>query len=184
MQLHRRFIIWMVTFHCLRPVRDGAALAEALSSPGVWGAVVNFERIGRKAAGAANGAGPSSVGDDGEEGAEGAAKRRPENFIVDVLINVEAGSAPGSGPRQLPRLLQAGAPGGSAVVLTVPLTQVAALSSVRIFLNKVTRAYSWCMPCTRFAVTPAPCNKFGSCFSVAAATPSYVIGCIGCSPVL
>lgn len=124
------------TIFVLVPVRDGSgpAIVNALLAPGVWGAVVNFERVGKKS-GAAAGQPPDGNG-NGDDGG-GSGKRRTENFIVDVLVNCDAGTVPGAGPKQLPKLLPPLAAGGAHVVLTVPLTQVDRLSSVRVFLNKV-----------------------------------------------
>lgn len=53
----------------------------------VWGAVVNFERVGKK---------ENTDGGDGESH-----KRKAEGpYIVDVLVNCTASSIPGTGPKR------------------------------------------------------------------------------------
>lgn len=89
---------------------------------GVWGAVINFERVGKKE--------------------EGGSKKgsKAANFIVDVLVNTAAADgdasksgAPGSSSRT--RLLQPKEK-GSPQVVSLPLSQIDRLSSVRIYLQK------------------------------------------------
>ena len=53
----------------------------------VWGAVVNFERVGKK---------DSTDGGDGESHK----KRKEGPYIVDVLANCSPDSIPGTGPKR------------------------------------------------------------------------------------
>ncbi|KXZ50647.1 hypothetical protein GPECTOR_15g331 [Gonium pectorale] len=109
-----------------------AVMAEV--THGVWGAVVNFERVGgRKDAADGNGAG----GKGGKKGGGGGGGA----FIVDVLVNVApppgGAASGGSLPRGTPaRLLPPGDKSGVPMVVTFPLSQVDALSTVRIYLQK------------------------------------------------
>ena len=97
--------------------------------PGVWGAVVNFEKVGKK--------------DDPSSGGGGGSSSKASSFIVDVLVNTEGaggaggsagGSSGSSGPaggassaggagRSMPKLLLPKAKGVPQVV-TFSLAQV------------------------------------------------------------
>ena len=57
------------------------------SGSGVWGAVVNFERVGKK---------DNTDGGDGESHK----KRKEGPYIVDVLVNCASDSIPGTGPKR------------------------------------------------------------------------------------
>jgi hypothetical protein len=113
----------------------------------VWAVLVNFEKAGKhkqQQAGklSASSAGDGSDDDPGPSG-RGSAAAGPR-FVIDVLVNVDAKSLPGgagssgsySASRgQLPRLLPPGAAGGVAgvaVVLSLPLEHLSALSAVRL----------------------------------------------------
>jgi hypothetical protein len=113
----------------------------------VWGVLVNFEKAGKhkqqqqqqQQAGklSASSAGDASDDDPGPSG-RGAASAGPR-FVMDVLVSVDASSLPGgaggsvSGSRgQLPTLLPPAAAGGVAVVLSLPLEHLSALSAVRL----------------------------------------------------
>jgi hypothetical protein len=115
----------------------------------VWAVLVNFEKAGKhkqqqqqqQQAGklSASSAGDASDDDPGPSSRGGAAAG--PRFVIDVLVNVDAKSLPagagGSGSYsssrgQLPMLLPPGAAGGTAVVLSLPLEHLAALSAVRL----------------------------------------------------
>lgn len=105
---------------------SGAVVELAL--PGVWGAVVNFEKRKKRS----DGKGPGA--DEEEADAEAGGKRKsPHQFIVDVLINVESSTAAGS--QQSVRILPPGDK-GTAMVVSFPLTQVDQASSIRVHLSK------------------------------------------------
>jgi len=57
------------------------------SARSVWGAVVNFERVGKK---------DNTDGGDGESNK----KRKEGPYIVDVLVNCASDSIPGTGPKR------------------------------------------------------------------------------------
>jgi hypothetical protein len=111
----------------------------------VWGVLVSFEKAGKhkqQQAGklSASSAGDASDDDPGPSSSRGGAAAGPR-FVIDVLVNVDAKSLPagagGSGSYsssrgQLPTLLPPGAAGGIAVVLSLPLEHLAALSAVRL----------------------------------------------------
>lgn len=61
--------------------------AGGSSGSGVWGAVVNFERVGKK---------ENTDGGDGESHK----KRKEVPYIVDVLVNCASDSIPGTGPKR------------------------------------------------------------------------------------
>ena len=61
--------------------------AGGSSGSDVWGAVVNFERVGKK---------ENTDGGDGESHK----KRKEGPFIVDVLVNCASDSIPGTGPKR------------------------------------------------------------------------------------
>ncbi|GFR46723.1 hypothetical protein Agub_g8346 [Astrephomene gubernaculifera] len=116
-----------------------AVVAEV--THGVWGAVVNFERVGGKKGGEDD--------DGGGGGGKGKGKKKGSSssssaahFIVDVLVNTAPppGGAVGSGatlPRGTPvRLLPPGDKSGVPLVVTFSLAQVDRLSSVRIYLQR------------------------------------------------
>ena len=60
---------------------------QADGSSTVWGAVVNFERVGKK---------DNTDGGDGESHK----KRKEGPYIVDVLVNCSRDSIPGTGPKR------------------------------------------------------------------------------------
>jgi hypothetical protein len=110
----------------------------------VWGVLVNFEKAGKHKQQQAGKLSASSAGNDSDDdpgpSSRGSAAAGPR-FIIDVLVNVDATSLPGgagssgsySGSRgQLPMLLPPGAAGGVAVVLSLPLEHLSALSAVRL----------------------------------------------------
>lgn len=105
------------------------APAPALPTPetAIWGAIVNFERVGSEDAEDAD---PTDGGDGGAS-----RKRKPRTYIVDVLANCAADTLPGMGPRRRPQLVPAS---GQGVPQVVPcqLSELAALSSVRIYISK------------------------------------------------
>ncbi len=70
------------------------APAPALPTPktAIWGAIVNFERVGSEDAEDAD---PTDGGDGGAS-----RKRKPRTYIVDVLANCAADTLPGMGPRR------------------------------------------------------------------------------------
>jgi hypothetical protein len=110
----------------------------------VWGVLVNFEKAGKHKQQQAGKLSASSAGNDSDDDPDpsgrGSAAAGPR-FVIDVLVNVDAKSLPGgagssgsySGSRgQLPTLLPPGAAGGVAVVLSLPLEHLSALSAVRL----------------------------------------------------
>ncbi|EFJ42378.1 hypothetical protein VOLCADRAFT_107315 [Volvox carteri f. nagariensis] len=131
-------------------ISGGAGGGEAVVAEvayGVWGAVVNFERVGGKkdAAAAADGGG------DGGGGSKKSSKKSSSSssggaghFIVDVLVNTAptpgggtAGGSSGTLPRGHPvKLLPPGDKTGVPLVVTFSLAQVDRLSSVRIYLQR------------------------------------------------
>ena len=70
-------------------MQEGASPSGGAAQGGkaVWGAVVNFERVGKK------------EGTDGGDG-ESHKKRKDGPYIVDVLVNCASGSIPGTGPKR------------------------------------------------------------------------------------
>ena len=61
--------------------------ADCATASTVWGAVVNFEKVGKK---------ENTDGGDGESH-----KRKAEGpYIVDVLVNCAPSSIPGTGPKR------------------------------------------------------------------------------------
>ena len=70
---------------------SGRHAEHAFASP-IWAAVVNFERVGKK---------DNTYGGDGESHK----KRKEGPYIVDVLVNCEADSIPGTGPKRYPDIL-------------------------------------------------------------------------------
>jgi hypothetical protein len=103
----------------------------------VWGVLVNFEKAGKHKQQQAGKLSASSAGNDSDDdpgpSSRGSAAAGPR-FIIDVLVNVDATSLPGgAGSRgQLPMLLPPGAAGGVAMVLSLPLEHLSALSAVRL----------------------------------------------------
>mmetsp|Transcript_5957 Transcript_5957/g.15823 ORF Transcript_5957/g.15823 Transcript_5957/m.15823 type:complete len:1086 (-) Transcript_5957:281-3538(-) len=153
------------------PVPDGVSSDDMSSSsgtmeatvPGVWGAIVNFERVGKKDSGGGAATGASSDEDDeaaglkdseykGKHKSKRASKKKHKrdrkdgdsgasNWVVDVLVNCEPGwngSSPGIGQNGKPRLrvVPSTEKTGNAHVVTFPLSQIDRLSSVRIYIQK------------------------------------------------
>ncbi|GLC55868.1 hypothetical protein PLESTB_001037800 [Pleodorina starrii] len=139
------------------PPPAGLAAAEASSSGGgggeavvaevthgVWGAVVNFERVGGKKQDAAAAAADEDGGGGKKKGKKASASDSPAHFIVDVLVNTQpppGGAGGGGGASGLPRgapvrLLPPGDKSGVPMVVTFSLAQVDRLSSVRIYLQR------------------------------------------------
>ncbi|KAG2425704.1 hypothetical protein HXX76_013546 [Chlamydomonas incerta] len=117
----------------LAPEGGGGAAVVSEVTHGVWGAVVNFERVGGKKEGAGDG--------DDKKGKKGGGG----SFIVDVLVNTapppgagaSGASTSGSLPRGTPvRLLPPGDKSGVPMVVTFSIHQIDRLSSVRIYLQK------------------------------------------------
>ncbi|KAG2452954.1 hypothetical protein HYH02_002291 [Chlamydomonas schloesseri] len=114
------------------PEGGGGEAVVSEVTHGVWGAVVNFERVGGKKDGGGDG--------DDKKGKKGGGG----TFIVDVLVNTApppggAGSASTSGalPRGTPvKLLPPGDKSGVPMVVTFSIHQIDRLSSVRIYLQK------------------------------------------------
>jgi ATP-dependent RNA helicase DOB1 len=120
-------------------------------SPGVWGAVINFERVGPKQGGdAGNGAAGYDVAGERRGGKKGRGKGKDAEgaagsssggrWVVDVLVNGEqgwSGSTSDAMPdgRQRLRLERAGR-SGSPHVVSFPLAHLDALSSVRVCIQK------------------------------------------------
>ncbi|CAI5528035.1 unnamed protein product [Closterium sp. Naga37s-1] len=97
----------------------------------VWGVVVNFKKVNRKRGGVGG-------GEQQDEAAEAAADVA---YDVDILTRcVEEGSAgrmgPPGGPRKVVRPCRPGEEGGNPLVASFPLTQLDAISAVRLFLPK------------------------------------------------
>ncbi|EIE21291.1 antiviral helicase [Coccomyxa subellipsoidea C-169] len=88
----------------------------------VWAAVINFERQGKADAGEA-------------EAKSGSSSKKGARYIVDVLANCAEDSVPGHGPKRRPVLVGARS-GGVACVVPVQLGELAAFSSVRIYVPK------------------------------------------------
>ncbi|CAL8466224.1 g5760 [Coccomyxa elongata] len=86
----------------------------------VWAAVINFERQGKA--------------DAGEAEAK-AGSKKGVRYIVDVLANCAEDTVPGHGPKRRPQLVSARS-GGVAAVVPVALSELAAFSSVRIYIPK------------------------------------------------
>ena len=72
--------------------RDAPAPALPTPETAIWGAIVNFERVGSE----------DSQDADPTEGADGtpSRKRKPRTYIVDVLANCAADTLPGMGPKR------------------------------------------------------------------------------------
>ena len=129
---------------------DISAAEGLLEEPTVWGAIVNFERVGGKSKGAcctlamSDGllwikwssshvhgliprlmllvccASPSLL----MAHADGEKKKNAASYIVDVLVHCAEGSAPTHGSRQQPRLVSPSPADGVPLVVTFPLEQV------------------------------------------------------------
>ncbi|GIM09817.1 hypothetical protein Vretimale_13555 [Volvox reticuliferus] len=122
---------------------SGSGGGEAVVSEvtyGVWGTVVNFERVSGKKDGAADEKGGGKKSKKGVSSSSSAG-----HFIVDVLVNTlpPPGGATGAGGSSgtLPRgthvkLLPPGDKSGVPWVVTFSLAQVDRLSSVRIYLQR------------------------------------------------
>lgn len=95
----------------------------------VWGAVVNFERVGCAKAGEGGG------GNGTERDSSGGSKK--VTYLVDVLVNATADSA--TAPRR-PELLPPAAAHGVPLVVPVALLELAGFSSVRVYVPKDLRA--------------------------------------------
>lgn len=129
---------------------QAAAAAAGLSGSGpkvltlvdssVWAVLVSFEKAGkRKAAVGRLSAGAAADGSDDE--ASSSRGSLGPRFVIDVLAMVDPATLPvGAGGSErvrgadgtLPRLLPPGAVGGVAVVLSLPLDHLAAVSAVRL----------------------------------------------------
>ncbi|GIL48638.1 hypothetical protein Vafri_5094 [Volvox africanus] len=106
---------------------------------GVWGTVVNFERVfGKKE-------GPADDGGGGKKPQKGVSSSSAGHFIVDVLVNTlpppGGAGVPGGSSGTVPRgthvkLLPPGDKSGVPLVVTFSLAQVDRLSSVRIYLQR------------------------------------------------
>ncbi|KAL3145466.1 hypothetical protein ABBQ32_003293 [Trebouxia sp. C0010 RCD-2024] len=104
-------------------MQEGASPSRGAAQGGraVWGAVINFERVGKK---------------EGTDAGDGEShKKRKEPYIVDVLVNCASGSIPGTGPKRRAVCLPSDEEGVPSVV-PVRLEEVEGLSSVRIYIPK------------------------------------------------
>ena len=72
--------------------RDASAPVLPTPETAIWGAIVNFERVGSEE--------PQNA--DPTEGTDGGAsrKRKPRTYIMDVLVNCAADTLPGMGPKR------------------------------------------------------------------------------------
>lgn len=121
------------------PLGNGASVLAALDGS-VWGMVVSFQRAGKQRSTGARYAASADSDDDNEAGAlpgaGGSSSASGPQYVLDVLVGVDPATLPrGSSQTRgglLPRLLPPHAPGAAAVVLTVPLEHLAALSSARL----------------------------------------------------
>lgn len=105
----------------------------------VWAAVISFERVRANASNAAA-SDTLSVDPDGGPGiVRDAAEAQDAAYIVDVLAHVQPAGA--SVPfHQRRELLPHGDAAGEALIVTVPLSQLAGLGTARIMLPKIMKA--------------------------------------------
>lgn len=133
---------------------DRAAAAAAPSGSGphvlsrvdssVWGVLVSFEKAGKYRAAAADAHLSAAGGVDGSDDEAAAGSSRGAmgpRFVIDVLVNVDPKTLPaGAGGSDrvrgaegmLPKLLPPADACGVAVVLSLPLDHLAAISAVRL----------------------------------------------------
>lgn len=105
----------------------------------VWGAVISFERLRAGASGQAGGAFVTLDAAPGKKIAKSLAEAQDATYIVDVLAMVrpEGEYVPFHKRREL---RPHDDPSGEALIVTVPLTQLAGLGTARIMLPKSVKA--------------------------------------------
>lgn len=103
-----------------------ASMALELVQPGVWGAVADFHEVTTK---------DDAFDDDLDNGGSSRKKRR-KNYVVEVLVNCDPATVPGTGPKSKPHFLPAGQSGGVPMVVAFPLEQIDRLSTVRVRLQQ------------------------------------------------
>ena len=84
---HARLLLPFLTGDAQPQHTAGVSGGRGDGSSRVWGAVVNFERMGKK---------DNTDGGDGESHK----KRKEGPYIVDVLVNCSSDSIPGTGPKR------------------------------------------------------------------------------------
>lgn len=122
------------------PAGSGSEVISRIDSS-IWGILVSFEKAGKHKAAADGGrlTSASQVAVSDDEAAGSSRGSTGPRFVMDVLINVDPKTlSAGSSDRVraaeglLPRLLPPGAAGGVAVVLSLPLDHLSAVSAVRL----------------------------------------------------
>ena len=106
----------------------------SMSTPGVWGAVVNFERVNSNSA--ASTSTSTSTGKQSDKELADASDVLQGSYIIDVLVRAlpEERDARSTDPVQL--LPHSAAGESVCVVVAIPLSQLDSLSSVRVILPK------------------------------------------------
>ncbi|GAB4818279.1 hypothetical protein N2152v2_005325 [Parachlorella kessleri] len=120
------------------PLPDGnsARDGEEEEERAVWGAVINFERAGRQQQQEQHGGGTADGGGGGAEDEQDRKSRKKGRgaYLVDVLVSCTAESAQQQGGKRRAVPVAAGQAGGVPLVVPVSLEEVAALSSIRIYI--------------------------------------------------